>query len=238
MLHKLRGIVLRTTKYTDNSLIVNMYTNLFGLQSYIVRGVHGKSSKVKANYFRGLMLLDMIVTKSNKQGLERINEVTAARSFTPEFDPVKSSISFFLNELIYKTIHEEEANPGLFEFLTSALDLLSLKENTAPNFHLAFMISFSRFLGFYPTGNYSGDNTFFDLEEGHFVHNHQGRKYFLDEKLSFYFYQLMNSKMNECELVKINNMERRSLLSALLNYYKLHKALSSDMISHSIMGQL
>jgi DNA repair protein RecO (recombination protein O) len=238
MLHKIRGIVLRSTKYSDNSLIVNMYTSDFGLQSYLVRGIHGKKSKLKANYFRGLMLLDMIVTRSEKSRLERINEIAGASSFTAEFDPVKSAIAFFLNELIYKTIQEAEANPGLFGFLISALGLLSLKENKAANFHLAFMIRYTQYLGFYPTGNYSAENNRFDLQEGCFVNKGLNRLHTLEEEPSRQFYELMNLKLEACEQLQINNTQRKVLLSALLDYYKWHKALTSDLVSHAVMGQL
>ena len=238
MLHKTRGLVLRTIKYSDNSLIVNMYTGDFGLQSYLVRGVHGKRSKLKANYFQGLMLLDMIATKSERPKLERINEITAARSFTSEFDPVKSAIAFFLNELIYKTIQETEANPGLFEFFISALGLLNLKENKAANFHLAFMISYSRFLGFYPRNNYSSINCRFDLQEGCFVNKGPERIHILEEELSRNFYELMTVKLEVCEQLQINHIRRRELLSALLYFYKWHKALTADMISHAVLGQM
>ncbi len=215
-----------------------MYTREFGLQSYLVRGVHSKKSKIKANYFHGLMLLDMIATHSDTQSLGRINEITAAKSFTPEFDPVKSAIAIFLNELIYKTIQETEANPGLFEFLITALDLLSLKENKASNFHLSFMIRYTQYLGFYPTFNYSPENRHFDLKEACFVRTGQGQTYVLEEELSRHFYELMNSKLEVCEQVQVTNTQRKALLSALLDYYKWHRALTSDLISHTIMGQL
>src|ERR1022692_2549267 len=124
MLHKLRGFVLRTTPYSDNSLIVSLYTDLFGLQSYMARGIHSKTSKVKSNYFGHLMLLDFIASKTEKHRLERIQEITGAQSFTLDFDPAKNALFFFLNELLCKTIHGEEANPGLFEFLLHTFELL------------------------------------------------------------------------------------------------------------------
>lgn len=238
MLHNVKGIVLRTTKYTDNSLIVNVYTNLFGLQTYMVRGIHSRTSKVKVNYFQGLMALDMIVTKTERQKLERINEVTAARSLTSEFDFTKTTIALFLNELLYKTIHEEESNPNLFEFLTNAFQILGLKENGCANFHLAFMIKYTKYLGFYPTENYSSENKYFDLLEGRFLYEQAHHVNYLDIALSKHINDLMNAKFETCELVKITNAERKQLISALLNYYKLHNALTSDLTSQAVLEQL
>jgi len=238
MLYNVRGIVLRATKYTDNSLIVNMYTNLFGLQSYMVKGVHSRTSKVKSNYFQGLMVLDLVVTKTERQKLERITEVTGARSLTMEFDFTKNAIALFLNELLFKTIHEEEANPGLFEFLIHSLEILSLKESNCANFHLAFMLKYTQYLGFYPTGNYSGVERYFDLLEGRFSHQVPRHVHYLDEKLSKYVHELMHTKFEISEEVKLSNAERRQLISALLEYYKLHNALTADLTSHIVLEQL
>ena len=54
MLYKTRGIVLNHIKYSDTSVIVTMYTETFGRQAYIVNGVRGKKSKIKANIFQPL----------------------------------------------------------------------------------------------------------------------------------------------------------------------------------------
>ena len=50
MLHSTKGIVLRTIKYGDTSIVVAIYTELFGVQSYLVNGVRTeKKSAGKAN---------------------------------------------------------------------------------------------------------------------------------------------------------------------------------------------
>lgn len=238
MLHRVQGIVLRTTKYTDNSLITVIYTNLFGLQTYMVIGVHGRTSKVKVNYFRGLMVLEMIATKTEKQKLERITEVTGARSLTNEFDFVKNTIALFLNELLYKTIQEEESNPNLYEFLINTFDILSVKENGAANFHLAFLIKYTKYIGFYPTENYSESCKYFDLIEGLFLHEPPHHINYLDETLSKHIIELMTTKFETCEYVKITNTERKQLIAALLQYYKLHNALINDLSSIAVLEQL
>ena len=45
MVHKTKGIVLRTVKYGETSVIVTILTELFGLQSYLVNGVRTSSGK-------------------------------------------------------------------------------------------------------------------------------------------------------------------------------------------------
>ncbi|MCC6690533.1 MAG: DNA repair protein RecO [Bacteroidia bacterium] len=238
MLHSVKGIVLRTTKYTDNSVIVNVYTNLFGLQTYIARGVHSRTSKVKANYFRGLTYLNMVVTKTEKQKLERITEVTDAKNLINEFDQTKTAVALFLNELLYKTIHEEEANPVLFEFLQNAFELLGLKESGSANFHLVFMLKYSQYLGFFPSGNYSNENKYFDLMEGKFISHQPHHVYYLQEPLSKYVSELMNSGFEKCAEVQLTQAYRRQLIAALTDYYKLHHVLTVNLTSVQVLEQL
>ena len=45
MVHKTKGIILRSVKYGETSLIVTAFTELFGLQSYLVNGVRTVSKK-------------------------------------------------------------------------------------------------------------------------------------------------------------------------------------------------
>ena len=44
-IHKTRGIVLRSVKYGETSLVVTIFTEIFGLQSYIVNGVRASTKK-------------------------------------------------------------------------------------------------------------------------------------------------------------------------------------------------
>ena len=57
MLHKTRGIVFSYTEYRETSLIVKIYTELFGIQSYIVNGVRKKNAKLNVGWFQPLTLV-------------------------------------------------------------------------------------------------------------------------------------------------------------------------------------
>ena len=45
MITKTRGIVLNYIKYGDTSIICKIYTEQFGLQSYIINGIRKSKSK-------------------------------------------------------------------------------------------------------------------------------------------------------------------------------------------------
>ncbi len=62
MIYQTKGIVLRAIKYGETSVVVNIFTELFGIQSYLVNGIRisGKTSS-KANLFQPTSILDMEV---------------------------------------------------------------------------------------------------------------------------------------------------------------------------------
>ena len=74
--HKTKGLVLRTVKYGETSVIVSIFTELFGLQSYLVNGVRtiSKKGSAKASMFQPTAILDMVVYHNELKQLQRIKE--------------------------------------------------------------------------------------------------------------------------------------------------------------------
>ncbi|MCD4664768.1 MAG: DNA repair protein RecO [Bacteroidales bacterium] len=169
MLHKTRGIVLNKVKYSETSLIVKIYTELFGLQSYLIRGIRNKKSKIKPSLLQHLALIELIVYHKEKKSIQHIKEIKSAYQFkSVPFDIRKSSIIIFLNEILYKVIKEEESNKSLFEFLFNTIQILDINEKGVSDFHLIFLVQLTKFLGFFPKNNFSKTRDNFNLEDGEF----------------------------------------------------------------------
>ena len=68
MIHKSRGIVIRSVKYGETSLVVSAYTELFGLQQYLVNGVRTskRNTTVSASQLQVGNILDMVVYQNDK----------------------------------------------------------------------------------------------------------------------------------------------------------------------------
>ena len=77
---KTKAIVLQTIKYGDSSLIVKMLTKESGIQSYMVKGVFGKKSKMKAALFQNMTLLE-IVADSGDNNLGFIREISLSHCY-------------------------------------------------------------------------------------------------------------------------------------------------------------
>jgi DNA repair protein RecO (recombination protein O) len=236
MLQNTRGIVFQQFKYSESSLIVKIYTEHYGLQSYIVKGVRRNRAKIKPAFFQPLNLLDMVVYHREGKTLNHISEVKIAFPFHRiPVDFTKRSMLFFLNELVYRSIREEIPNPSLFEWLFQAITWLDLSEDNIVNYHLVFMVQLSRFLGFYPKKSIEKKTEFFDLREGQFLNRMPEHPHFIKGKNVELLEKLQGSTFETSGKLAIGNSERRLLLETLVNYYKLHLPGFGEMKSLEVL---
>ena len=97
MLQQTQGIVLKTFKYSETSLIVRIYTEKLGLQSYLINRVRHKKAKIKPALLQGLSVLDMVVYHRQNKNIQHIKELKLAYVFSAiPFDTVRSSIALFI----------------------------------------------------------------------------------------------------------------------------------------------
>ena len=226
-LHKTKGIVLRAVKYGETSLIVTMFTELFGLQSYLVNGVRTSTKKGsgKANLFQPTAILDLVVYHNELKHLNRIKEFKWSYLYQHIFSDVpKNAVALFMIELLTKCLKQPEANPELFEFCEDAF--IHLDESTGSvmaNFPLFFALHLPVFFGFRISDEYSDKNSIIDLQEGMFVSERPDHFHFLEGKQAEVTSELLKMMQpEELEQLKLNHDFRRQLLFAYETYYALH----------------
>jgi DNA repair protein RecO (recombination protein O) len=204
MLHKTKGVVFRYTRYGETSIIVNIFTELFGLQSYIVNGVRSSASKNKIALYQPLTILDLVVYHRENASILRIKEVKCLYPYqSVNRDVRKSSIAMFMSEILNKCVKEESHAAELCEFLIQSLITLDKLKEPIENFHLTFLIQLSRYLGFGP------QNTNEVLG---------GRMVTDDEELILK--RFITS--DEILLTPIPYSSRKNLLEALVHFYSSH----------------
>jgi len=236
MLHNTPGIVLHQVKYSESSVIAKIYTELFGLQSYMIRGIRSKKSKIKSALLQHLTLVDLVVYHKTKSNIHNIKEIKIAYPFqTIPYNISKSSIAVFINEILYHVIKEEEANSDLFKFLFNSLQILDLRESHYANFHYLFLIQLSKYLGFYPKNNFSATNNNFNLEEGNFTNQKGPENLYLTVPYSTYIYELTSSSFENLGAININSAHKNQLLEFLLNYYRMHLPVTLNIKSHHVL---
>jgi DNA repair protein RecO (recombination protein O) len=223
MYHKTRGIVLHCIKYSETSVIAKIYTDKFGLLSFMVKGVRSSKSKAKASMMQPLTMLDMEIAYRENRGLQFIKEFRRDYNYeTVPFDTLKSTIAIFMLEVMAKSIREHEPNDELFDFIYAALHVLDKSEKTSPDFHLLFMLHLSRYLGFAPQDNYSDTNCYFEMQEGVFTHSFSGNTTLLNKQSTEQIYRLICTSLFEEQPSLLTRTERKQMLGNLIKYYQLH----------------
>jgi DNA repair protein RecO (recombination protein O) len=226
-LHHTKGIVLRTVKYGETSVIVTIFTELFGIQAYLVNGVRTSSKKGsgKANLFQPTSILEMVIYHNELKQLQRIKEFKWSFLYQHILSDVrKNAVALFMVELLTKCLKQPEANPDLFHFAEdSFIHLDEASDAVTANFPLFFALHLPVFFGFRFSDNYSERQPFLDLQEGEFVKEQPKHPHFLDDRQAFVTSQLLKVQQpEELEDIKLNHDFRRNLLYAYEVYYALH----------------
>jgi DNA repair protein RecO (recombination protein O) len=203
VLQKTRGIVFRFVKYGDTSIITNVFTEQFGLQSYVIKGVRSNAKRSKIALFQPLTLLDMVVYHKESGGIMHMKEV---KCFYPykhlTSDIRKSAIAMFLAEVLNRSVKEQSHTQDIFEYIsTSFIDLDNT--NHPENFHLLFLLGLSRHLGF-------GPNLVNEILGGRIV----------SEKEEAILIELMHADYQSKIVMQYE--ERQNLLEVLLRFYTSH----------------
>ncbi len=226
MLHKTRGIVLSYIRYRESSVIVRVYTEVFGIQSYVVSGVRSSKSKTnKIALFQPLTLLEMVVYhKSKSDTLHRLSEVRNLYPFRQlPFDMVKTSLALFIAELLGKCLKEEEPNEPLFNFIERAVVELDGLDEGLESYHLVLMRHLAGYLGF---GIDSAAEFLEGLREHRYSvlpdgNNKKGIEFLLEGDYK--------------SLKALGKGVRAALLSQMLFYYRTHMENFGEMKSLEVL---
>lgn len=227
-LFKTRGIVLKSVKYGETSLIVTIYTELFGLQSYLVNGVRtatGRSSG-KANLFQPAALLDLVVYHQDGRSLNRIKEFQWGHLYEHIFqDVTKNAVALFIVELLTHSLKQPEENHPLFQFTEDCL--LHLDQATpgiTANLSLFFALHLTHFFGVSPRmGETTEDILYFDLIDSLITNTPPLHENYLEGKKASICAELLKTRQpEELEEIKMNQEMRRQLLQHMEYYFIQH----------------
>lgn len=234
MLQKTEGIVLRSIKYSETSLIVHIYTRLFGLLSFIVPGVRtSKAKRNKAGMLQPMSILEMDIYHKETQNLLRLKDYRNSYLYQAlPFDVVKTTIGFFYTDILTHVIKEHEPNEQLYLFIVHAYMELDQAKNNLALMPQRFLIKLSAHLGFYPDNNFSRERNLFDLSEGAFVKHPTGLVQSMPEDFSELFNRFLTLPDSPHAFT---HEQRKQLLDYLLRYYQLHVSGFGNMKSVRVL---
>ena len=232
------GLVLHTTPYGEASVVTKVFTRQLGVRSYIVKGVRGPRGRVKQNLLQPLSCVDMVVYENPKNDLNYIKEIAPRHPEHSATQPLSHSatqnaLRFFMTEVLYKALREEEPMPALFDYVESTTSDLRPPISDLP---ISFLLTVAHHLGIEPLDNYCQREPYFDLQEGRYVAVPSETT--LPPVLSALLHQYLSSSHSlSLPLTPSHSPlgERTALIDALLAYCHLHLSGFRDFHSHEIL---
>ncbi len=223
MISKSRAVVLHHVKYSETSLIVTLYTESFGRQSYMVNGIRSPKSKLKTGILQPLFLLEIDAYHKSEREVQLLKEFKLATIYSSiPFDIVKSTISMFIAELMFKVIRNEENEEGMFDFIFNTLTFFDSMNVGSANFHLWFALNLLGYLGLQPENNHDDRNVWFDIKSGKFVPLRPANPITPDLEESKQISLLLSMKHEQLSGFFLNGNQRYKLLTIISEYYHYH----------------
>ena len=240
--HHTKGIVLRSLKYGETSLIVSIYTELFGIQQYIVKGIRTASKKSSANasYFQGGALLDMQVQHQEIKNFQYIKEYQWAYLYRNLFNNViKNSVLLYIIEMLQHCSKQPEANTEIFSLTEESLIMLDTANDAfTANLSLYYSVKLAARLGFEIQGHYTTETPILDYQEGVFITEIPSHKYYMPASLSQPLSDLILSHVEDIGTVSLNRTIRNTILEHLQIFFRLHIPYYGKLNSPDILKQI
>ena len=208
-------IVLHTTRYGENSLVVHTLSKEYGRRSFIIKGV-GKKSVM--SLFLPLNVLEASVTESSKSSLYTMRNPVAKHPLLGIRNSLyKNSMTMFMSEVLYRVIKDGTNEHGLFEWCEKNILLLDAITDDFSNFHLRFLLELAMVLGFSPSLQ--------DLQP--FVGSH----YPVVE-------QFMTKSFVESMMIPLSGQVRNEIAEEILRYIEFHSESAINVNSLKVLREL
>ena len=226
MQETLRGIVLRIVKYGDTSMIVDLFTEGRGRQSFMASTARVKRNVRSKSFWQPLSMVEFSAEMRPVGGMPRPADVRTYYNYTDlPFSPVKFTLALFLAEFLSAALREEKENQPLYRYIESSLQWLDLADDPAAlaNFHLAFLMHLSRFIGIYPNLEVNPNSQpYFDLLAGSYCDRQPPHAHFLQRQEAQALPVLFRMDYPTLHLFRLSRRERQRILQVLNEYYRLH----------------
>ena len=208
-------IVLHTTKFGENSIVVHTLSREYGRRSFLVRCA-GK--KALMTLLLPLSILEAEVVESSKSNLFSARNLTARYPLLGIRNNIfKNSMTMFISEVLYRVVKDGAAEQGLYELCRKNILLLDAMDTDFSNFHIRFLLELTVALGFSPEAK--------DLAP--FVGDHYP---VIDRFMTLSFAESM--------LIPLSGNVRNEIAEEILRYIEFHTESAVNVNSLKVLREL
>lgn len=207
-------IVLHTTKFGENSLVVHTLSRDYGRRSFFVRG----AGKRQMSLFLPLNILEADIQESSKTTLFTARNISSRHPLSGIRNNLyKNSMTMFMSEVLFRVLKEGAGEQGLYEWCEKNILLLDAIQTDFSNFHIRFLLEMTMVLGFSPEAR--------NLEP--FV----GEHYPIAERF-------MKEPFAESMLIPLSGKVRNELSEEILKYIEFHTESAVNVNSLKVLHEI
>lgn len=214
-------IVLGTTKYSDDRIIVNALSRTAARVTLIVRITNSKRAAVRHTLFQPMALLEVQWEATPRATMLRPK---AARPLVPllslQTDPLKASVAMFLAEFLTHATRSDFDGGIIYDYIAYAMEWLDAADHGFNNFHLVFLMRLMRFFGIEP--NLDTPAYYFDLEAGTYSPVLPAHAYYIRGAEAEVLPTLLRLNFGTMHVMRLTGEQRSRILQAIVTYYRLH----------------
>lgn len=236
---KTKAIVVRTVKYGESRIIVDLLTREAGRVSMVCQLTKSGKGKIKKQLLQPMTMLDVAFDYRKNISLQHFQDLRIGQVYRSLlFDPYKLSITLFLAEFLIYATRDETDNRQLYDFIETSLLWLDNADGGFANFHLVFMLRISLFIGFYPNLDDYHEGCWFDLREGCFTPLRPSHNDCLKPDEAARMRTIMRMSLDNMHLFRMSRVERNRCAETILYYYRLHQSDFPELRSLDVLREL
>ncbi|MBR5834806.1 MAG: DNA repair protein RecO [Bacteroidales bacterium] len=208
-------IVLHTTKFGENSLVVHSLSKEYGRRGFVVRGVGKKSAM---SLFQPLSILEADITESSKSTLYTARNLSLKHHLSGIRENMfKNSMTMFMAEVLYRAVKDGAHEEGLFEWCEKSILTLDAIRSDFSNFHIRFLLEFAMALGFTPQAK-----ALIPFAEAHYP----------------IIERFMKESFAESMLIPLSGAVRNEIAEEILRYIEFHTDSALNVNSLKVLREL
>ena len=242
----LHAVLLSTTRYTEDTLIVHLYTRERGAMCLTARTAGSRSSQNLRRVLAQVPATLEVEVELRPKGMARLRQARQLQPYTSlPYDPRKRAVAMYVAEVADRLLHSEGADASLYAYLQEALRWLDAthRAQAVANFHILVLTGLTARLGIAPSMEGYRKGMHFDLQEARFVEPEAGTGPYRLDAAQAAVLHLMCTRMGlrSLHLLALNRCERARCMRVIERYYMLHvpgfrpEALKSEAVLKELL---
>ena len=209
------GIVLHYNRFNDDSAIVDIFTLARGSLPFLVHDRRGKrKGGIQTTLLRPLNVVELVY----------------------DYQPTRALL--FLSEFLHYALHSEVQNEDLYHYILYSLQWFDATNEGVANFHIAFLICLTHYLGFRPNLDAHAHPDYFDLRDSVATDTAPLHGFYITGEEAAALPKLLRMNLRNMHKFRLNRQQRGRMLDILTLYYKLHVPEFRELRSLAVLREV